>query len=276
MKTLVTIRRPIFAILRKRLLYLVLPLMVSLPIRAGVVLDLLYESTYPGGTAVTNLTIGDASFPSSPDAGAGQTAGLQDFSTGLGTNFGTWMRGWIEAPETGTNYTFWIASVADSQIWLSTDATTNNRVLICQNVGAVGVRQYNVKAAQKSGSISLVAGQKYYFDIFHTEGASQSEHCEVAWQLPDGTYEPVILPKHLWAFTEASLTGAPQPTVPQILSGYQGPTVTTLAGSYSVTQDQPLDLEITAEASQPRCSGTVTTWRSPAPICRPTIFPRSV
>jgi len=225
--------------------------MTALSARAGVVLDLLYQdSNYPGGNAVTNLTVGDLSYPSAPNGAQGQITGLQDF-TGIGTAFGTWLRGWIEAPQTGTNYIFWIASDADSQLWLSTDATTNNRVLICQNVGAVGVEQYTATAAQKSAPISLVAGQKYYYEVFHTEGTSTAEHCEVAWQLPDGTYEPIVLPQHLWAFTEASLTGPPQPTMPQILTSYQGATVTNLQSTTTVGQALPLDLIVTIEASQP-------------------------
>ncbi|MDE3067321.1 MAG: hypothetical protein KGJ60_07185 [Verrucomicrobiota bacterium] len=217
--------------------------------RAGVMLDLFYQTGYPGETAVTNLTQGDIYFPGSPDAILAQTNGLQDVQ-GVGTNYGIWSRGFLEPPETG-QYTFWIASADDSQFWLSTNATTNNVVMICQNVGAVSYEQYHVKPAQQSAPISLVAGQKYYFEMFHVDAANASGHAEVSWQLPDGTTEAVVSESHLWAFPEADLTGAPQPMAPEILNQYQGYPVASLAGSYSVLQDQPLDLEITAEASQP-------------------------
>lgn len=222
--------------------------------RAGVALNLFYQSGYPGGGAVTNLTVNDPNFPGSPDLALAQTNGLQDFpaSYGFGVNWGTWSRGFLEAPQTGT-YTFWIASDDDSQFWLSTDATPANKVLICQNAGAVTLQEFNTHGGQKSAPVSLVAGQKYYFEVFHTKGSASAatEHFEVAWQLPNGTYEPIIDQKHLWAFPEGNLTGDPAPTAPQILTSYQGYDVPVLPGSITVEQGRPVDLTVTIEAYPP-------------------------
>ena len=220
--------------------------------RAGVVLNLFYQSAYPGGSAVTNLTQGtdlnlyDKSFA--------QTNGLQELppSYNFGQKWGTWSRGFLEAPETG-QYTFWIASDDDSQFWLSTDATPANRVLVCQNAGAVAVQEFNTHAGQKSALVSLVAGQKYYYEVFHTKGATPAatEHFEVAWQWPDGTYEPTIDQKHLWAFPEGNPTGDPVATAPQILTSYQGYEVPAFSDPLTVDQGRPVDLTATIEASQP-------------------------
>lgn len=222
--------------------------------RAGVMLDMFYQSGYPGGTAVTNLSQGTVL--TSPDSVFAQTNGLQDFPAswygGSAQNWGTWSRGFIEAPQTG-QYTFWIASDDDSQLWLSTDATPTNRVLICQNVGAVPPLNFTAKPAQQSAPVSLVAGQKYYYEVYHTKGATpaSSEHFEVAWQLPDSTYEPIINQKHLWAYPEGNLTGDPVATAPQILTTYQGYDVPTLPNPLTVNQSQPVDLTVTIEAYPP-------------------------
>lgn len=225
---------------------------LSFPAHAGVVLNLFYQSAYPGGAAVTNLT--QRTDLNSYDAVFAQPDGLREFpaSYGFGQQWGTWSRGFLEAPQTG-QYTFWIASDDDSQFWLSTDATRAHRALVCQNAGAVTLEEYNSHAGQKSASVSLVAGQKYYYEVFHTKGGTPAatEHFEVAWQWPDGTYESVIDQKHLWAFPEADLTGDPAATAPQILASYLGYEVPTLPGSLTVDQGRSVDLTVTIEAYPP-------------------------
>src|ERR1051325_709115 len=165
-----------------------------------------------GGNELTNLTVADPNFPASPDFPYATTSGLQDSPTQTGS-FGTWARGFLEAPQTGS-YTFWIASDDDGQFSLSTDATEAHLTAICTNSGAVGQFQYNVKPAQQSAPISLVAGQKYYFEMLHSQGVG-GEHCEVSWRLPDGTSENVISSNHLWVVPVDPNTAGPlQPMAP--------------------------------------------------------------
>lgn len=218
--------------------------------RAGALLFNYYLTGYPaGGNELTNLTVADPNFPAFPDFPYATTTGLQDSPTQTGS-FGTWARGFLEAPQTGL-YTFWIASDDDGQFSLSTDATEANLVAICTNSGAVGQFQYNIKPAQQSTPISLVAGQKYYFEMLHSQGVG-GEHCEVSWRLPDGTTENVISSNHLWVVPVDPNTAGPlQPFAPAILTSYQGSLVPTLDPTTVVIQGRPLDLSVTIEASQP-------------------------
>src|SRR5438128_736358 len=87
------------------LLTLLVLLSGALPARAGFINRLLYFGI-PGG-AVSNLTM-SPKFPDQFDALETLTNSFLG-STNLGTSYGSYLRGWIEAPQTG-NYTFWIAS----------------------------------------------------------------------------------------------------------------------------------------------------------------------
>ncbi|HWF20253.1 MAG TPA: hypothetical protein VG754_13370, partial [Verrucomicrobiae bacterium] len=103
--------------------------------QAGVALKLSYDGIGNNGISnnyVTNLTT-DPSFPSSPDPSYSETLtnGLTITPTGI-HNLGTWTRGFIEAPETG-QYTFWMASTDEGQLWLSTNESPANLVELADN-----------------------------------------------------------------------------------------------------------------------------------------------
>jgi hypothetical protein len=217
---------------------------------AGALLFNYYGTSYPaGGNALTNLTVGDPNYPSFPDFAYAVTTGLQDNPAQTGS-FGTWARGFLEAPQTGL-YTFWIASDDDAQFSLSTDATIANLVPICTNSGAVGEFQYTITPAQQSAPISLVAGQKYYFEMLHSQGVG-GEHCEVSWKLPDGSSENLISSNHLWVVpVDSNTTGPLQPVAPAILTFYQGSPVPGLDPTTTILQGRPLNISATIEASQP-------------------------
>ncbi|MDB6122655.1 MAG: Legume lectin beta domain protein [Pedosphaera sp.] len=219
----------------------------ALPARAGVALKLFYDPI-PGNT-VSNLT-SDPSFPSAPTIYEVLANGLQE-SQGFADNYGAWTRGFIEAPQTG-QYTFALASDDEGQFWLSTNENPANRVQICENATAVGFLTFSQNAGQKSAPISLVAGQKYYFEMFHKEGVG-GDHCEVTWTLPDGSYENIISGNHLWPYP-VDLNDPSYPPLakaPAILTDYLGVPVTALANPTLVVNGRPLDLTITAEATQP-------------------------
>src|SRR4051812_31033926 len=84
------------------------------------------------GTSVSALT-GDPRFPNSPTS----TNYVTDFfeaPTDIDDNYGQRMRGYIVPPVSG-NYTFWIASDDNSELWLSTDSNPATKRLIAQVSG---------------------------------------------------------------------------------------------------------------------------------------------
>ncbi len=115
-----------------------------------------------------------------------------NFETGQywGNNYGSRMRGYICVPQTG-NYTFWISSDDNSQLWLSTDESASNKKLIASVTGATGFRVYNKYASQQSAPIALVGGRKYYIEALHKEGTG-NDFVSVGWQLPGGAMERPI------------------------------------------------------------------------------------
>jgi hypothetical protein len=94
------------------------------------------------------------------------------------------------APETG-NYTFWIASDDNSELWLSTSDNPANKVLIASVNGWTGVRQWTQLASQQSVPVALTAGRRYYIEALHKDGGG-GDHVSVGWQLPSGTLERPI------------------------------------------------------------------------------------
>jgi hypothetical protein len=110
--------------------------------------------------------------------------------TNTADNYGSRISGLLCAPYTG-NYTFWISSDDNSELWLSTDETPANKVRIAQLFGAVNPRDWNATGSQKSAPIALVAGQRYYVEVLHKEGGG-ADHVAVGWQLPNGLYERPI------------------------------------------------------------------------------------
>lgn len=225
---------------------------MALPLRAGVLLDLYYNSGDLPGNTVADLTA-NPNFPNAPgsyDVIAMPMAGL--FSPlDVADNYGRMIRGYVEAPQTG-QYTFWIASDDDSELWLSTDTTEAAKVKIAENLGAVGPHNYFAKPAQKSALISLVTGQKYYLEVLHKEGVG-GDHVEVAWTLPDGTFQDPVPLSRLWPFPvdTTGLPFNPVTSAPTILTAYLGIPVDALAATTTVQDGQPLDLVVTADGTQP-------------------------
>jgi hypothetical protein len=127
------------------------------------------------GTAVSDLT----SNVNYPDNSTGRELITKlEGPTNWADNYGTRVRGYVVPPADG-NYTFWIASDADSELWLSTDNNPANAVLIAYIPG-------NSQSSPKS----LVAGQKYYVEVLHKAGTG-NDNISVFWQGP-GISQQVI------------------------------------------------------------------------------------
>lgn len=113
-------------------------------------------------------------------------------------NYAARIRGYICAPQTG-NYTFWISGDDATELWLSTDSTSSNKIKIAYNTAYTDARNWNRYESQKSVQIYLKAGYKYYIEALHKEEYGE-DHVAVAWQLPDGTFEAPIAGSHLSPF----------------------------------------------------------------------------
>jgi hypothetical protein len=139
------------------------------------------------GSAVWNLT-GHPSFPNSPAIVT--TLPSLEYGVEIADRYGVRLRGYICAPETG-NYTFYIASDDQSELYLSTNDNPANKVRIAYLNSEVGFRAYNTYFTQKSAPIYLVKGVRYYIETLHKEFVGP-DHLSVAWTLPSGVTEAPI------------------------------------------------------------------------------------
>lgn len=140
----------------------------------------------PGAT-VADLTNNPA-YPNNPAI----TAQLGSFETpdNLADQYGLRLRGYICAPLTG-QYTFYIASDEQSELWLSTDDNPANKVKIAFLNSPVGPRAWTVFPSQKSAPVTLVAGARYYVEVLHKENFG-NDNLAVGWVRPDGAGEGPI------------------------------------------------------------------------------------
>jgi hypothetical protein len=130
------------------------------------------------GLAVTAIPLSTA--PAS-------TAQLSSFETPSndGTNYGQRIRGYLCVPATAS-YTFYIAADDNAELWLSTDEDPAKKVRIAHITGTgsgswTGVRQWTKFPSQKSASIALQAGKKYYIEALHKESL-YGDNLAVGWQ----------------------------------------------------------------------------------------------
>ena len=110
-----------------------------------------------------------------------------EIPTNVLDNYGTRLRGYL-CPAVSGNYTFWIASDDRGELWLSTDDTEANKVLIANVPQWSASREWNKFPEQKSTTIALLAGQRYYVEALMKEGTG-GDNLAVGWRLPDNTLE---------------------------------------------------------------------------------------
>jgi uncharacterized protein len=136
------------------------------------------------GSQVADLT-GNAAYPNNPSV----TASLNIFEYGnyLGDNYGARVRGYICAPQTG-DYIFYIAADDQAGLWLSSDENPANKILIAYTEAWTNLREWFKFPSQKSVTIRLVKGGRYYIETLHKE-LNGTDHLAVAWALPDGSFE---------------------------------------------------------------------------------------
>ncbi len=137
-----------------------------------------------GGTSIAELT-NHPNYPDSP-SGEGYLTSLEG-PVDWANDYGTRIQGYVHPPTSG-DYTFWVSGDDNSNLYLSTDANPDNRVLIASVPGWTNPREWTRDAAQQSQPVFLAAGQKYYIEVLHKEGTG-GDNIAVRWQLPDGSWE---------------------------------------------------------------------------------------
>lgn len=238
--------------LAKFTLALVAAVMLAHPVLAGSIARLIY---YDGaGTAVSNLTSA-VGFPNTPsfeevlDDFTPPAYGLQSKNDSQYNPFviGTYTRGYLEAPTNG-NYTFFIASVNASQLWLSTNETVAGLQLIAYETNSGTALFSGARLSQReSVSIALTGGKKYYLEVYHQASSASSSYFQVGWQRPDGVQE-VIPALHLAQYP-VDLYGGSSYTAPVFNSfGYNAG---DLPASLAANEGSDLLLQVDVIAVQP-------------------------
>jgi hypothetical protein len=118
---------------------------------------------------------------------------LNSFNSGtaLGDDYGGMIHGWLHPAYSG-NYTFWLATDDDGDLFLSSDESPANMELIAYIRGWVNPLDWydNGDPYQESAPVYLEAGKKYYIRATWRERGG-GDHCQVAWQGPDQPLAPV-------------------------------------------------------------------------------------
>lgn len=211
---------------------------------SSFILFVSYSQTCPGlgsinfqrwnnisGSAVSNLT-NNTRYPNSPSSTGTRT--LFEMPTNQGSNLGIRMYGYICPPATG-NYVFWIASDNSGELWLSTTINAANKVRIAYNTNSTNSRQWNKYTTQKSVSIALVAGTKYYIEALMKESTG-NDNLAVGWAKPgQSTAAPSEVIPGIYLSVN-NTTDAQAPTAPTNLTA-SNITSTSFTLSWSASTD---------------------------------------
>ncbi len=141
-------------------------------------------------------------------------------------HYGTRMSGYICPPQSG-NYTFWISSDDQGELWLSTDANPDNVQLIAEVDGWTYPQVWDKYSGQQSAEIYLEAGRQYYVEAFQKEHEGL-DNLAVGWQWPNGTMERPIQGAHLSPFTGATIQSVDDHSIGNANDGYTAPTTNSV------------------------------------------------
>ncbi|MFH1716375.1 MAG: hypothetical protein ABIF19_03420 [Planctomycetota bacterium] len=122
------------------------------------------------------------------------------------SDYGARIEGWLYVPATG-EFTFWLATDDQGELWLSTDDDSSNIELIANVPGWTNLNEWTKYASQKSQPIMLTGGEKYYIMALWKEGGG-GDHCHVAWEGPGIAARTTIPGTNLAPFEPMSAYGA--------------------------------------------------------------------
>lgn len=139
----------------------------------------------------TEPAVPDASFFDSKPTTA-DVISVAEGHTNAGDGYAQRLRGWIEAPQTGS-YRFFLASDDHAELWLSTDEDPANIRHIASVEGNTQPLGFEPISPQMSRAITLIKGSRYYLEARHKEG-SMDDHLSVGWRVPrSGVSEPYLI-----------------------------------------------------------------------------------
>ena len=179
------------------------------------------------GPAIRDLPL------ASPPASIDNTLTAPEDNTSYPAYTGERLRGYFTAPTTG-NYYFWIAANNAAELWISDDAEVVNlsrRAWV--TAPGTGVRAWTDanQTRQRSPWLSLVAGQRYYYEVLHNTGDAASSGSVAVGSVLDITGKATT-----------PVVGATNPTgvTPgYLLSRYDYPASVAAAGTLYVTNLSP-------------------------------------
>ena len=151
-----------------------------------------------GGATVDKL-VTSSDYPDNPTES--EIISGRSIPSHIGDYYGQRIRGFIRAPQSGA-YQFNITGDDDIDVFLSTNEAPSSRVKIAEVNGWTNPNQHNRYPEQTSDRITLVAGQYYYLEILHKEGAG-GDYVDLYWKTPNtiGSSEWVSVPgDRLWSY----------------------------------------------------------------------------
>ncbi len=171
---------------------------------SGSKMIVLYVTTTGGSTTrevwtgVTGTGLGAIPLHTTPSTSG--TVSKLESPDNSGDNYGERLRGYLTAPATGL-FTFFLTSDENAELWVSSSeepASRLKRAWVSPGPVADGV--WDAQPSQKSITMRMTAGLRYYFETIRRE-TSGSDHLAVAWLKP-GQTDPAlkeIIPG--WALT---------------------------------------------------------------------------
>ncbi len=158
--------------------------------------QVMFDYWFGGGVDnnLDNLKV-NPNFPDAPQGGA--LLATLDHPDWDGMDYwGARGRAYLTPPADG-DYTFWVASDDDSELYLSTDDNPANAVMIASVEGWTAYQDYlgsvgSVGDNTISDPIPLKAGQRYYVELLFSDGTGGG-HASVAWGGPEIGEGPVTI-----------------------------------------------------------------------------------
>lgn len=141
----------------------------------------LWRQKYSGipGSAVSDLTA-SPEFPRVPDSSSAITSGEDPNAGAGGDSYGQRWTGWLKPAVTGDSK-FYLTADNSAELGLSGSDQPSGRGRIVSLPSSVSARQWSTGG--RSGSIPLVAGQRYYLELLH-KNSDGSDHAAFTWQRP--------------------------------------------------------------------------------------------
>lgn len=170
--------------------------------------------------------------PAFPDQPSTQFIAEEFASRGHGVHYGSLVRGYLHPPQTG-DYTFWISSDDNAELWLSTDERPQTRIKIAYINGWTESEQWDRYPSQKSSPVRLIAGKKYYVEAIHKQGDG-GDQLAVGWSLPNKQLQRPIPGDFLTPFYPAD--AGPRPPHDQLPGSHRR----TFTGEVTVKREVKL------------------------------------